>query len=68
MIAYRIYYIHYTDIPSDYYDEDGYCDDYYSSWEENEVTVKYVDSRTKVNKFIEENTDEEYYVEEIKIE
>lgn len=68
MIAYRIYYIHYTYIPSDYYDEDGYCDDYYSSWEENEVTVKYVDSRTKVNKFIEENTDEEYYVEEIKIE
>ena len=41
MIAYRIYYIHYTYIPSDYYDEDGYCDDYYSSWEENEVTVKY---------------------------
>lgn len=66
--AYRIYYIHEEYIPSDYYDEDGYCDDYYDDWREEEITVKYVDSKEKAEKFIEENQDEYYYYEEINIE
>ena len=31
MKIYRLYYIEQEYIPSDVYDEDGYCDDYYGS-------------------------------------
>lgn len=68
MTIYRIYYIDYEYIPSDYYDEDGYCDDYYDNWIEKDITVKYVDSLDKVNQFAMQNKEIDYQYEEIIVE
>ena len=38
MKIYRLYYIGSEYVPSDVYDEDGYCDDYYDKWIDRDIT------------------------------
>lgn len=69
MKIYRIFTIDYEYVPSDYVDEDGYVDDYYDKWIENEITLQYCDSLESANKWIKENCDDELdtNIEEISV-
>ncbi len=57
MKIYRLYYIDVEYIPSDYVDEDGYCDDYYDQVVEHNNTLGYFASTKAMNKWIEEHED-----------
>ena len=58
MKMYRLYYIEQEYIPSDVYDEDGYCDDYYDSWIDHDITLGYFANKQAINKWIDEHENE----------
>ena len=55
MKMYRLYYIEQEYIPSDVYDEDGYCDDYYGSWIDHDITLVYFTNKQAINKLIDDH-------------
>ena len=69
MKIYRIYKEETELILNDTYDEDGYREDRFDSYETHQTTIKYVDSYEKLSKFID-NCDirEDVYYEEIEVE
>ena len=64
MKIYRLYYIGSEYVPSDVYDEDGYCDDYYDKWIDRDITLGYFANKQAINKWIDEheNENEDKYV------
>lgn len=69
MKIYRIYKEETECIPSDVYDEDGYREDRFDSYEVVQTTIKYVDSFEKVSDFIDNcGIKEDIYYEEIEVE
>ena len=66
MKIYRLYYIGSEYVPSDVYDEDGYCDDYYDKWIDRDITLGYFANKQAINKWIEEheNKNEEIWNED----
>ena len=58
MKIYRLYYIEQEYIPSDVYDEDGYCDDYYDNWIDHDVTLGYFANKQVINKWIDEHEED----------
>jgi hypothetical protein len=69
MKIYRIYKEETECIPSDVYDEDGYREDRFDSYEVVQTTIKYVDSFEKLSKFIDNcGIKEDIYYEEIEVE
>ena len=58
MKIYRLYYIEQEYIPSDVYDEDGYCDDYYDNWIDHDITLGYFTNTKAINKWIDEHEDD----------
>ena len=69
MKIYRIYKEETELILNDTYDEDGYREDRFDSYETTQTTIKYVDSYEKLSNFID-NCDirEDVYYEEIEVE
>ena len=69
MKIYRIYKEETELILNDTYDEDGYREDRFDSYETTQTTIKYVDSYEKLEQFID-NCDirEDVYYEEIEVE
>ena len=69
MKIYRIYKEETELILNDTYDEDGYREDRFDSYETTQTTIKYVDSYEKLEQFID-NCDirEDIYYEEIEVE
>ena len=69
MKIYRIYKEETELILNDTWDEDGYREDRFDSYETTQTTIKYVDSYEKVEQFID-NCDirEDVYYEEIEVE
>ena len=69
MKIYRIYKEETEYILNDTYDEDGYREDRFDSYETTQTTIKYVDSYEKLEQFID-NCDirEDVYYEEIEVE
>ena len=69
MKIYRIYKEETELILNDTYDEDGYREDRFDSYETHQTTIKYVDSYEKLEQFID-NCDirEDVYYEEIEVE
>ena len=69
MKIYRIYKEETELILNDTYDEDGYREDRFDSYETTQTTIKYVDSYEKLSNFID-NCDirEDIYYEEIEVE
>ena len=59
MKIYRLYYVEQEYVPSDIYDEDGYCDDYYDDWIDHDITLGYFANKQAINKWIDENEDED---------
>ena len=57
MKIYRLYYIEQEYVPSDVYDEDGYCDDYYDDWIDRDITLGYFVNTKAINKWIDEHED-----------
>jgi hypothetical protein len=69
MKIYRIYKEETECIPSDVYDEDGYREDRFDSYEVVQTTIKYVDSFEKLSNFIDNcGIKEDIYYEEIEVE
>ena len=58
MKIYRLYYLEQEYIPSDVYDEDGYCDDYYDNWIDHDITLGYFANKQAINKWIDEHEDD----------
>lgn len=58
MKIYRLYYIDSEYVPSNVYDEDGYCDDYYDSWIDHDITLGYFTNKEAINKWIDEHCNE----------
>lgn len=58
MKIYRLYYIDIEYIPSDYVDEDGYCDDYYDNYVDHDITLGYFANTRAMNKWIDEHEDD----------
>ena len=69
MKIYRIYKEETELILNNTYDEDGYREDRFDSYETTQTTIKYVDSYEKLSNFID-NCDirEDVYYEEIEVE
>ena len=69
MKIYRIYKEETELILNGTYDEDGYREDRFDSYETTQTTIKYVDSYEKLSNFID-NCDirEDVYYEEIEVE
>ena len=69
MKIYRIYSETTELILDETYDEDGYREDRFDSYETTQTTIKYVDSYEKLSNFID-NCDirEDVYYEEIEVE
>ena len=69
MKIYRIYKEETELILNDTWDEDGYREDRFDSYETTQTTIKYVDSYEKLSNFID-NCDirEDIYYEEIEVE
>ena len=69
MTIYRIYKEETELILNDMWDEDGYREDRFDSYETTQTTIKYVDSYEKLSNFID-NCDirEDVYYEEIEVE
>ena len=69
MKIYRIYKEETELILNDTWDEDGYREDRFDSYETTQTTIKYVDSYEKLEQFID-NCDirEDVYYEEIEVE
>ena len=69
MKIYRIYKEETELILNDTWDEDGYREDRFDSYETTQTTIKYVDSYEKLSNFID-NCDirEDVYYEEIEVE
>lgn len=53
MKIYRLYYIETEWCPSNIYDEDGYCDDYYDTFIDHNCTVGYFINKEIINDWIE---------------
>ena len=69
MKIYRIYKEETELILNDTYDEDGYREDRFDSYETTQTTIKYVDSYEKVEQFIDNcGIKEDVYYEEIEVE
>ena len=69
MKIYRIYKEETYCIPSDVYDEDGYWDERYDTYETIQTTIKYVDSYEKLSNFIDNcHIKEDLDYEEIEVE
>ena len=69
MKIYRIYKEETELILNDTYDEDGYREDRFDSYETIQITIKYVDSYKKLSNFIDScGIKEDIYYEEIKVE
>ena len=69
MKIYRIYKEETELILNDTYDEDGYREDRFDSYETTQTTIKYVDSYEKVEQFIDNcHIREDVYYEEIEVE
>lgn len=69
MKIYRVYTEETELILNDTWDEDGYREDRFDSYETTQTTIKYVDSYAKLSNFID-NCDirEDVYYEEIEVE
>ena len=69
MKIYRIYKEETELILNDTYDEDGYREDRFDSYETTQTTIKYVDSYEKLSNFIDNCCiKEDIYYEEIEVE
>ena len=69
MKIYRIYTETTEHISDEYYDEDGYRDDYNDYYEVHQTTIKYVDSFEKLSNFIDNcHIKEDLGYEEIEVE
>jgi len=69
MKIYRIYKEEDELILNDTWDEDGYRDDRFGSYEKIQMTLKYVDSYEKLSDFIDNcGIREDVYYEEIEVE
>ena len=69
MTIYRIYKEEAELILNDTYDEDGYREDRFDSYETTQTTIKYVDSYAKLSNFIDNcGIKEDVYYEEIEVE
>ena len=69
MKIYRIYKEETELILNDTYDEDGYREDRFDSYETTQTTIKYVDSFEKLEQFIDNcGIREDVYYEEIEVE
>ena len=69
MKIYRIYKEETELILNDTWDEDGYRDDRFDSYEVTQTTIKYVDSYEKLSDFIDNcGIKEDIYYEEIEVE
>lgn len=69
MKIYRIYKEETELVLSETYDEDGYREDRFDSYEVHQTTLKYVDSYEKVSIFIDNcHIREDVYYEEIEVE
>ena len=69
MKIYRIYTEETELILNDTYDEDGYREDRFDSYETTQTTIKYVGSYEKVEQFIDDcGIREDVYYEEIEVE
>ena len=69
MKIYRIYKEETELILNDTYDEDGYREDRFDSYETTQTTIKYVDSYGKLSNFIDNcGIREDIYYEEIEVE
>ena len=69
MKIYRIYKEETELILCDTYDEDGYREDRFDSYETTQTTIKYVDSFEKLSDFIDNcHIREDIYYEEIEVE
>ena len=69
MKIYRIYKEETELILNDTWDEDGYREDRFDSYETKQTTIKYVDSYEKLEQFIDNcGIREDVYYEEIEVE
>ena len=69
MKIYRIYKEETELILNDTWDEDGYREDRFDSYETTQTTIKYVDSYEKLSDFIDNcHIREDVYYEEIEVE
>ena len=69
MKIYRIYKTTQEYVMCDTYDEDGYREDRFDSYETHQTTIKYVDSYEKLKRFIDNcGIREDVYYEEIEVE
>ena len=69
MKIYRIYKEETELILNDTWDEDGYREDRFDSYETTQTTIKYVDSYEKLSNFINNcHIREDIYYEEIEVE
>ena len=69
MKIYRIYKEETELILNDTWDEDGYREDGFDSYETTQTTIKYVDSYDKLSEFIDNcHIREDIYYEEIEVE
>ena len=69
MKIYRIYKEETELILNDTWDEDGYTNDRFDSYETIQTTIKYVDSYEKLSNFIDNcGIKEDIYYEEIEVE
>ena len=69
MKIYRIYKEETELILNDTWDEDGYREDRFDSYETTQTTIKYVDSYEKLSNFIDTcHIREDVYYEEIEVE
>ena len=69
MKIYRIYKEETELILNDTWDEDGYREDRFDSYETTQTTIKYVDSYDKLSNFIDDcDIREDVYYEEIEVE
>ena len=69
MKIYRIYKEETELVLCDTYDEDGYREDRFDSYETTQTTIKYVDSFEKLSDFIDNcHIREDIYYEEIEVE
>ena len=69
MKIYRIYKEETELILNDTWDEDGYREDRFDSYETTQTTIKYVDSYEKLEQFIDNcGIREDVYYEEIEVE
>lgn len=55
MKIYRLYHVEQAYVLSDYVDEDGYIDDYYDTWIDNDYTLGYFANKQAINRWIEDN-------------